>query len=157
MPANTSPIFTVTGNFFPARINRAYTPSDGTTNATLGTSGDTNANLFLLVSAGTDGTRVDAVRFRAANNTSTSTSSAMVHKVFLSDTTGTSGIRLIGEVATATTTRSTTAIGASSIITFDQPIIMRSGQRMYVAQSVYTTSVANNNDIFDAIAFAADY
>jgi hypothetical protein len=76
----------------------------------------------------------------------------MVHRVFLSDTSG-ANFRIIGEVATAAATRSTTAIGATSIITFDQPVIMRSGQIMAVAQSVY----AGAQDQFDAVAYAGDY
>jgi len=60
---------------------------------------------------------------------------------------------LIGEVVTATATRSTTVIGATSIYTFDQPIIMKSGSLMSVCQSVYASAA----DQFDACAFAGDY
>ncbi len=63
--------------------------------------------------------------------------------------------RLVGEVATsAGSTRATQSnIGATSIYTFDQPIIMLSGQIISVCQSVYT-GIA---DQFDACAFANDY
>lgn len=139
MAANTSPIFTLKGNFTPARIVAANTASDG------------SGTLVTLVTAGTDGTRVDGVRFRNAQ-ASAAASSAMVHRVFLSDTSG-ANYRLVSEVATATATRSTSAIGATSIITFDQPIIMRSGQILAVCQSVY----AGAQDQVDAIAYAGDY
>jgi hypothetical protein len=76
----------------------------------------------------------------------------MVHRIFLSDT-GSANFKLIGEVATATATRSATAIGATSIYTFDQPIIMRSGSVMSVCQSVYASAA----DQTDACAFAGDY
>lgn len=139
MPANTSPIFIKQGNSIPARINAANTASDG------------SGTLVTLITAPTDGTRVDGVRFRNSQLTAAA-SSAMVHRVFLSDATG-ANFRLIGEVATPTATRSATVIGATSIITFDQPIIMRSGQVMSVCQSVY----AGAQDQFDVLEFAGDY
>lgn len=139
MAVNISPIFIRQGNSIPARIAAANTASDG------------SGTLVTLITAGTDGTRVDGVRFRNSQATAAA-SSAMVHRVFLSDTSG-ANPRLIGEVATAAATRSTIAVGATSIITFDQPIIMRSGQVMSVCQSVY----AGVQDQFDAIEFAGDY
>lgn len=139
MPANTTPIFVLQGNTKPARIAAANTASDG------------SGTLVTLVTAGAAGARVDGVRFRNSQ-VSASITSAQVHRIFLSDTFGAS-YRLIGEVATATATRSITAIGATSIFTFDQPIIMLSGQIMAVAQSLYTTAA----DQFDACAFAGDY
>lgn len=139
MPANTTPIFTLRGNFTPARIAAANTASDG------------SGALVTLVTAGTDGTRVDGVRFRNSQVTAAA-SSNMVHRIFLSDTLG-ANPRLIGEVATVAATRSASAVGATSIFTFDQPIIMRSGQIMSVIQSVY----AGAQDQFDATAYAGDY
>jgi hypothetical protein len=76
----------------------------------------------------------------------------MVHKVFLTDNTG-SNPRLIAEVATAAATRSNSAVGATSIITFDQPVIMTSGQLMRVVQTIY----AGAQDVFDAFAYAGNY
>lgn len=139
MPANTSPIFTILGNFTPARIAAANTASDG------------SGSLVTIVTSGTNGTRVDGVRFRNSQITAAA-SSAMVHRIFLTDTSGINP-RLIGEVATATATRSTIAIGTTSIYTFDQPVIMESGQIMSVCQSVYASAA----DQFDAIAYAGDY
>jgi len=139
MPANTTPIFVLQGNIKPARIAAANTASDG------------SGALVTLVTAGTAGARVDGVRFRNSQVTATTTS-AQVHRIFLSDTAGTNH-RLIGEVATATATRSLTTVGATSIFTFDQPIIMLSGQIMSVVQSIYT----GVGDQFDACAFAGDY
>lgn len=139
MAANTTPIFVLKGNIKPARIAAANTASDG------------SGTLVTLVTAGADGARVDGVRFRNSQ-VAAGITSAQVHRIFLSDTVGAS-YRLIGEVATATATRAITAIGATSIFTFDQPIIMLSGQIMAVAQSLYTTAA----DQFDACAFAGDY
>ena len=139
MPANTSPIFIRQGNFTPARLVAANTASDG------------SGTIYTIVTAQTDGTRVDGVRFRNSQ-VSVAASSNMVHRIYLSDTGGTNH-RLIGEVATATAPRSASAVGATSVFTFDQPIIMRSGQIMAVSQSVY----AGVQDQFDAVAFAGDY
>jgi hypothetical protein len=139
MAANTTPIFTQAGNFTPARISAANTASDG------------SGTLVTLVTAGVDGTRVDGVRFRNAQVT-LAASSNMVHRIFLTNTSGTSP-RLIGEIATAAATRSSSAIGATSIFTFDQPIIMKSGQIMSVCQSIY----AGAQDQVDVVAYAGDY
>lgn len=139
MAANTSPIFLLTGNFTPARIAAANTASDG------------SGALVTVVTAGTDGSRVDGVRFRNSQ-ASAALSSAMVFRIFLSDTGG-ANYRLVGEVAVTAATRSVTAIGATAIFTFDQPIIMRSGQIMAVCQSVY----AGVQDQNDAVAYAGNY
>lgn len=139
MAKSTTPIFITTGNYTPGRIAAANTASDG------------SGSLVTVVTAVTDGTRVDAVRFRNSQTTAAA-SSAMVHRIFLSDTGGTN-YRLVGEVATAAATRSASAIGATSIYTFDQPILMKSGQLLAVCQSVYASAA----DQFDAIAYAGDY
>lgn len=139
MPANTSPIFILNGNFTIGRIAAANTASDG------------SGALVTIVTAGANGSRVDGVRFRNAQLTNAA-SSNMVHRIFLTDTSGLNP-RLVGEVATAAATRSASAVGATSIFTFDQPIIMKSGQIMSVCQSVYASAA----DQFDACAFAGDY
>lgn len=139
MPANTTPIFIKQGNFTPARIAASNTASDG------------SGTLVTLVTAATDGTRVEGVRFRNAQVTAAA-STAMMHRIFLSDTAGTN-FRLIGEVAVAAATRSNTVAGATSIFVFDYPIIMLSGQIMSVCQSAY----AGAQDQFDACAFAGDF
>ena len=138
MAANITPIFVLAGNIKPARIAAANTAADG------------SGTLVTLITAGASGSRVDGVRFR--NTSVFTTSTANVHRIFLSDTAGTND-RLIGEVATATATRSATAVGATSIFTFDQPIIMLSGQIMSVNQCNY----AGTQDQFDACPFAGDY
>jgi len=148
MAANTTPIFTKQGDFLPVRIPGATASANNTSDG----SGTVGTNIFTLVTAAVDGTRVDGVRFRNSQLTNAA-SSATLHKVFLTGTASTNP-RLIGEVATAAATRNgTTAVGATSLITFDQPIIMLSGQIMYVTQAV----CAGAQDQFDAVAFANDY
>ena len=139
MPANTSPIFIINGNIAVARISAANTTSDG------------SGSLVTVLTSGANGSRVDGVRFRNSQ-VSLAASSAMVHRIFLSDTAG-ANFRLIGEVATAAATRSASVVGATSIFTFDQPVIMKPGQVMSVCQSVY----AGVQDQFDVTAYAGDY
>ena len=139
MAANTSPIFTRQGNFTPARIAAANTASDG------------SGALVTLVTAAADGTRVDGVRFINSQATAAA-AGAKVFRIFLSDTGG-ANPRLVGEVLVAAVTRSTVAIGQTVLYTFDQPIIMQSGQIMSVVQSVY----AGVQDQTDAIAYAGNY
>lgn len=139
MAANTSPIFTLTGNMIPVSIAAANTASDG------------SGSLVTLVTAGTNGTRVDGVTFRNGQATAAA-SSAMVVRVFLSDAAG-ANFKCIGEAALPAATRSTTVIGTTVTITFSQPIIMKSGQIMSVAQSVY----AGAQDLNSVIAYGGDF
>lgn len=139
MAANTVPIFILSPNVGTARLTGANTTSDASS----------TTNLQTVVTAGADGTRVDAIRFRNSQ-ASAAASSAMVHRVF--HYTG-SVYRLIGEVATAAATRSNTAVGTTSIITFDQPIFIPSGHSLVVGQSVY----AGAQDQVDVIAYGGNY
>jgi hypothetical protein len=139
MAANTTPIFVLSGNFTPGRIAAANTASDG------------SGALVTIVTAGSNGARVDGVRFINSQATAAA-AAAKVWRIFLSDTGGTN-FRLVGEVIAAAVTRSTTVAGQTAIYTFDQAIIMQSGQIMSVCQSVYTTAA----DQTDAVAFAGNY
>lgn len=149
MAANTTPIFTLKGNFTPVRINATNTASDG--------SGTIGTTIFSIVTAGVDGTRVDGIRFTNSGSATTGTPNTKVMRIFLSDTTGALATnRLIGEVSGLTTAKSNTTPTATNIYTFDQPIIMKSGQVMYVTMSqsaVYSATL----DQTDAIAYAGDY
>jgi hypothetical protein len=139
MAANTTPIFILAGNFTPGRIAAANTASDG------------SGALVTIVTAGSNGTRVDGVRF-INSQVSLAAAAAKVFRIFLSDTGG-ANPRIIGEVISAAVTRSASVAGQTATYTFDQPIIMKSGQIMTVVQSVYTTAA----DQTDACAFAGDY
>jgi len=137
--SNPTPIFINQGNLTPGRISAANTASDGT------------GALVAVVTATADGTRVDGVRFTNSSAT-LGAAAAKVWRIFLSNTSGTS-FRLIGEIIAAAVTRSATVAGQTAIYSFDQPIIMQSGQIMSVCQSVYTTAL----DQTDAIAYAGNY
>lgn len=150
MAANTTPIFTLKGNFTPARINATNTASDG--------SGTIGSTIFTIVTAGVDGTRVDGIRFTNSGSATSGSPNAKVMRIFLSDTTGALATnRLIGEIAGLTTpAKSNVAVTATAIYTFDQPIIMRSGQVMYVTMS-QAVAYSSTVDQMDAIAYAGDY
>jgi hypothetical protein len=142
MAANTSnitPIFINQGNLTPGRIAAANTASDG------------SGALVTVVTATTDGTRVDGVRFTNSQATAAA-AAAKVFRIFLSDITG-ANFKIIGEVIAAAVTRSTTVAGQTAVYSFDQPILMKSGQVMSVCQSVFTTVA----DQTDAIAYAGNY
>ena len=119
-------------------------------------SGTFGTDVFVLVTAATDGTRVDGVRFRNAGTSAFNASAPTRFCIFLTDTTGSIATnKLIGEVAQAAgTTRSATQIGATSIFTFDQPIIMLSGQVMSVTSTNWASAGADNTV---ALAYAGDY
>jgi hypothetical protein len=137
--ANTTPIFINKGNIIPGRIAAANTASDG------------SGALVAIVTAVIDGTRVDGVRFTNSQATAAA-AAAKVWRIFLSDATG-NNFKIIGEIIAAAVTRSTTVAGQTAIYSFDQPIIMHSGQVMSVCQSVYG-GVADQTD---AVAYAGNY
>lgn len=138
MPANTSPIFVLTGNLQPARIAAANTDNSG------------GGTLVNLVTAGSNGTRVDGIRF---NNSGSSTTASTATRINMFITSG-ANIRLVGQVLfPAGTLKSATNLGATAIYTFDQPLIMQTGEVL----SVTSTNWASVADNIDCCAFAGDY
>ena len=138
MPQNTSPIFVLTGNLQPARIAAANSDNSG------------GGTLVTLVTSGSNGTRVDGIRF---NNAGTSTTASTATRVNIFLTSG-ANIRLVGQVLfPAGTAKSATNLGATAIYTFDQPLIMQSGQVL----SVTSTNWATVADNIDCCPFAGDY
>lgn len=142
MAANTTPIFIKQGNFTPARVDAQNTAFNGT-----GTTYD-------LVIGQTDGTRVDGVRF--TNVGTAGTINAKVMRVFICDNVvANTNCRLIGEVAFASTTTTNVAARQTGALTFDQPIILKSTQKLIVTASATTFTVGT--DTTDAVAYAGDY
>jgi hypothetical protein len=138
MAANLNPIFVKQGNFTPARIAAANTDNSG------------GGTLVTLVAAGVDGTRVDGIRF---NNSGVGTTASTATRINIFLSTG-ANIRLIGQsLFPQGSTKTALILGATAIYTFDQPIIMLSGQTM----SVTSTNWASINDNIDCCAFANDY
>tara|TARA_R110000868_G_scaffold178984_1_gene418915 strand:- start:182 stop:601 length:420 start_codon:yes stop_codon:yes gene_type:complete len=139
MAANTVPIFTLTPNTVTASISAANTASDG------------SGSLVTLFTAGANGSRVDSITFQNAQ-IALAASSAMVCRVFVTDTSG-ANPRLISEVAQAAATRSASVIGATTTITYGNGLLLASGQLLKVIQSVY----AGVQDLQHAIARGGDY
>lgn len=123
MPANTSPIFTLTPRAVTAIIAAANTARDG------------SGALVDVMTAGSNGSRVDFITFTSSQATAAA-SAARVQRVFLTDTSGLNP-RIISEVVLSAVTASNTAIGATATITFTNGLILASGQKIQVAQSVY--------------------
>ena len=123
MPANTSPIFALTPRAVTATIAAANTARDG------------SGTLVDVITGATDGTRIDFLTFTSAQATA-GASAARVQRVFLTDTGGLNP-RLISEVVLSAVTASNTAIGATATITFTNGLIIASGQKLQVTQSVY--------------------
>lgn len=139
MPVNTAPIFVLTPNVGFARIAAANTARDG------------SGSNVTLCTAGANGTRVDYIEAWSAQATAAA-SGLKVLRFYLSDAAG-ANPRLIREVLLPALTPSTTVIGPTVTVTFTNGLLMKSGQILYVTQSVYA-GVADQTDVR---AQAADY
>ena len=139
MAANTSPVFILTPNFKSASVAAANTASDG------------SGALVTLFTAGANGSRVEQIKVVNAQATAAA-SSAMVVRVFITDTAGANPM-LVMESALATATRTTAAIGAAATISFTGGLWLASGQLIKVCQSVY----AGVQDLNHFSAFGGDF
>lgn len=139
MAVTATPIFTQVPNMGMARVAAANTARDG------------SGSLVTLFTAGTNGSRVEDITFTSAQ-ASAAASSAMVGRVFVSDTGGTN-YRLLREIAIVTITASNTVIGAVQTMTFVGGVILKSGQLLACTISVY----AGAQDQMDVIARGGDY
>lgn len=139
MAANTAPIFTKSGNMIGVLINSANTAADG------------SGTLFDLITGATDGTRVEGVIF---TNSQVTVGAAVlkVCRIFITDASGANPF-IIGEQLMAATTRSTTVIGQTATFFFPKPVILKSGQKLKVSQSLRATSA----DDTVAVPIAGDY
>jgi hypothetical protein len=154
MAANTTPIFIIQGNIGTARL-AAYNAGTTTATITAGTSYD-------LVIGGTDGTRVDGVRVTAAGEVAgatTLTPALKTVRIFICDV-GNTNHRLITDTALSATVISNTTArsvgGGTSLITFDQPIILKSTQKLIVTMTAGSTAFLTGNEV-DVVAYAGDY
>lgn len=132
MPANTSPIFALTPRAVTATIASAVTNRDGT------------GTITEVMTAGSSGTRIDFITFNSAQATPAA-SAARVQRVYITDTSN-ANPRLISEVVLPAVTASGTTIGATATITYTNGLILASGQRLLVSQSVYG-SVADTTQV----------
>ena len=139
MPANTSPIFTLTPNCPSVLIDAANTARDG------------SGTLVTLFTAGVNGSLVNKITF--TNGASAVGASALkVCRIFVTDAAG-ANPRLRGEVALQAATSSNTAIGATATFTFTDGLFLKAGQLIRVSQSLRATSADDTH----AFAEGGDY
>ena len=140
MAANTTPIFTLTPVIGQARLITSSSFRDG-------------SEVTQLLSAGADGTRIDTITFTSAPTASAYTvNTAMVGRVFISDTAG-SNYRLFQEVDISAVTPSVSAIGATQTISFVGGLNIPSGSKIAVNKSAH----AGVQDVIDVIARGGNY
>lgn len=152
MPANTSPIFSLTPNISSAAITQtaALTRSDGVGVITGGTQ-----TLFVAFTAGANGSFIQKVRFMSVANAPT-TGVATVLRVYISTTnTGTTTAAntfLVGELSVPAVP-SANATNASSYYELPLNFAIETGQ--YILVSQHTAQTANQNWI--ATVIGSDY
>lgn len=139
MPANTQPIFILTPSIGMVRITTGNTASDGT------------GTLFTAFTAGTNNSRVESVTF-INSQTTMAASTAMVGKVFITDTSGLNPM-LLQEITMPTITRTTAVIGQTQTIFFGTGLLLKSGQLVKVVTSIYN----GPQDQVDVIVRGGDY
>lgn len=150
MPANTSPIWTLTPNVGAADITNTVANVNTTAPGTIGT------NCFLTFSAGADGSYLQKIRFTFVSTTSVISSVATTLQVYLSTintgATSAANTDLIAQVQAAAQT-------VSAVTTAPYPIeiplnfAIPTGRYLLVSQSVAQTANAN----WHTVAFGGNY
>jgi hypothetical protein len=139
MPANTDPLFSLVPNIGLATVSAANTASDG------------SGSLVTLFTAGSNGSRLERVRYSNAQATA-ALSSAMVIRLFITDSGG-ANPRLLAEVPVPAITRTTSVPGAAGIYTFANGLVIPTGTIVKVIQSVY----AGVQDLMHYVAEGGDF
>lgn len=142
MPANTTPIFTLTPNNGRVRLTTANTTRD--------LSSTTNGGL--LLTAGANGTRIDTIEFVHSAAVQTQASIAAVGRVFICTDALGANPRLKREIALTAVTPSASAIGATFTMTFSPALTLQAGEFLWVTISATQTSGG-----YDVICSAADF
>lgn len=119
----SAPVFVGTPRTKQARLTAANTARDG------------SGTLVDLITGGSSGTRVDRITFISAQATAAA-NSAMVFRVFITDTSG-ANPRLFAESAVSAVTASNTAVGARVQTVFMGGVFLESGQKIQVCKSVH--------------------
>lgn len=146
MPANTNPIFVLTpdrGVNGGARITAANTTRD------LSSTGNT----FTLFSAGTNGSRIDAIDW-VHSSTGVTASVATIGRLFQCSDGAFSNPRLIREISLpAVTPNQTAAVGQTQTMTFTTPLVLPPNYTLIV--TIGTAQSAGN--YYDVTAYGGDY
>lgn len=150
MPANTSPIFSLTPNIGVALVLLANTNSDGTGNLTTG------VTMYKVITAGANGTWVSKVRINVAASSAGSTSNASVLRVYYSTITSgattSADTKLLQEV-------SVPAVTADSATAPTNPIEISLNVAIPTGSFIHVSSHATpgTNCSFEVVGFAGDY
>ena len=155
MPANTSPIFTLTPNVGTAKITTTYaqTKSDGTS---AGSGADFMVKAF---TAGANGSYLQKVRFTLGGATANTASTAAVLRVYLSTQSSgaitSANTWLVQEVTAASQTPTviTTLTGATYPIDIPLNFAIPTGYHLLVASSAVTSA----NTVWTVTTYGGDY
>lgn len=131
MPANTTPIFTLTPNCQVSFITAANTARDG------------SGALVTAFTAGANGSLVSQVTF-TNSATAVGASVLKVMRVFLTDAAG-ANPTLYKEILLPLITSSNTVIGATSQIVFTNGLVLATGQLLKVSQSLRASSADDSS------------
>ena len=153
MPANTSPIFTLTPNVGRARITTTYAQvkSDGTS------AGSVNDFVVKVFTAGANGSYVDKIRFYTVASAAATTGVATTLRAYLSTiaspgATSTADTFLIGEVS-APAISSSHSTNATNYYEIILNMAIPTGTYIHVSQHVAQTT----NQAWNAICIGGDY
>lgn len=146
---NTNPVFSLTPNNGKAAVTAACTKSDGT--GTIGT------DLFLLLTAGAQGTWVSKVRLNSVATSAATSTTATVARLFISTktsgaTTGGTDTFLLAEV-TLPSVPADSSSAPTSPIEIPLNIALKAGETLLVSN--HATPASNTSQ--HAVAFAGDY
>lgn len=145
MPANTSPIYSITGDIQSVAQNNSGLVVGPTANTAL----DGSGTLYKLFTAGANGSYVQKVRFRPVGSPA-----ATVCRVFVSSSTTTSATNtwLYDEITLPATTLSQTA--ATSVFELPINFALNANYLLYVT---FGTSTGSAGTGYSVVCVAGDY
>lgn len=147
MPANTSPIFSITGAIDSVASNNAGLVVGPTANTAL----DGSGTLYKAFTAGSNGSYVQKIRFRPVGSPA-----ATVARVFISSstTTSTTATWLYDEITLPAVTQSQTA--ASSVFELPLNFALDASYLLYVTFGTSTGTVGTANG-YSVVVVGGDY
>ena len=136
MPANTTPIFTLTARTGGTTITAANTARDG------------SGTLVDCFTAGTNGTLLYRMTFTNASP-SVGVAVAKVVRIWITDSSG-ANPTLYNEIALTATTSSNTVTGQTKQFVISDGLFLAAGQKIQVTQSVRATAADDTDVVWEA-------
>jgi hypothetical protein len=145
MPANTAPIYSITGDVTSVAFNNSGLVVGPTANTAL----DGSGTLYKAFTAGANGSYVQKMRFRPVGSPA-----ATVCRVFISSSTTTSATNtwLYDEITLAAVTLSQTA--ATSVLEIPLNFALPAGYLLYIT---FGTSTGSAGTGYSVVTIAGDY